>query len=313
MIKIQLPDYGFFAIINYAIDCMLIAKDKNLDISFEWKSSLYGDANTDCWKFYFSNNNISSKHSYTDVVDAGAFIIKYGEGENKRIIHPVGPRYKFNGGKTVLNNPILTQADIVYLREKLIISKEIREEINLKIEKLNKKINLNSIVGYHFRGYGRLDGGSDLILLKIFLNFKTLFRIYKYCVKIYSKDSKFYLATDSSALMEYIRRNFTNNLINYDLNRSNYGENHLKKKYNPFTLGKEALLEVLTLSKCKKIVGFPSNIRNFLHILHTDIIYLEKVQLKFKFKKKYNLLEKYFNSFWYFFLVKIRLYKIKKN
>lgn len=47
MIKIMLPDYGFFAIVNYAIDCMLIAKNKNLDIVFEWKSKTYGNPSQD--------------------------------------------------------------------------------------------------------------------------------------------------------------------------------------------------------------------------------------------------------------------------
>tara|TARA_B100001057_G_scaffold352234_1_gene353884 strand:+ start:531 stop:1466 length:936 start_codon:yes stop_codon:yes gene_type:complete len=311
MIKIQLPDYGFFAIVNYAIDCLLIAKNKNLDIFFEWKSSLYGDHDNDCWKFYFENNNISHNHTYEDVLNPGSFIIKYGE--NKRKIHPIGPIYKYNGGKTILRNPILTREDIVFLRDKLIISKDIKKELSIKIDELNKNTNLNSILGYHFRGYGRLDGGTDLILRKIFSNFKTLFQIYRNCIENFSKERKFYLATDSSELLKYIKKNFKNNLINHNVNRSDYGENHLKNKYNRFTLGKEILLEILTLSKCKKIIGYPSNIRNFLHILHDEIIYPEEIQLNFKFKNRYNLFEKYFNSIWYSLLEKIRLYQIKKK
>ena len=48
----------FFAIVNYAIDCMLIAKNKNLDIAFEWKSNLYGNPDQDCWSYYFENNRL---------------------------------------------------------------------------------------------------------------------------------------------------------------------------------------------------------------------------------------------------------------
>ena len=86
------------------------------------------------------------------------------------------------------------------------------------------------MVGFHLRGYGRLDGGSDLILLKLLISFKTLFGSYLKIIKKYNENKKFFIATDSKNLLsKKIQSKFKNQALFYDFYRSEFGENHLKK------------------------------------------------------------------------------------
>lgn len=305
----MLPDYGFFAIVNYAIDCMLIAKNKNLDIVFEWKSKTYGNPSQDCWSYYFENNRLND-NEFLESYIANTFISKYGN--RKRYVAPDGISYKYNGGRKIMENINLSNNQINFIKKKLIINKKILDKINLKVNRIIGTISEKNIVGFHFRGYGRLDAGSDLFLLKLLINFKTLFGSYLKTIKKHTENNKFFIATDSKKLLSKIQSKFKYQALFYDFYRSNFGENHLKKNFlNNFEKGEDVLLDVITLSKCSKIVCSQSNIRNFLAIYNKDIIFFEKDFINFKFKKNYNFFEKIVNSLFYSFCEKIRLFNIK--
>lgn len=309
MIKIKLPDYGFFAIVNYAIDCMLIAKNKNLDIAFEWKSNLYGNPDQDCWSYYFENNRLNN-NEFSESYIANTYISKYGN--RNRYAAPNGAFYKYNGGKAIMDNTNLSNDQINFIKKNLIINKKVLDRINLTINKIIGSNNEKNLVGFHLRGYGRLDGGSDLILLRLFINFKTLFGSYLKIIKSNSENKKFFVATDSKNLLSKIQYKFKNQALFFDFFRSEFGENHLKKNFqNNFEKGENVLLDVITLSKCSKIICSPSNIRNFLSIYNKNIIFFEKEIINFKFKKNYNFFDKIVNSLFYSLLEKIRLFNIK--
>lgn len=302
MIKIKLIDYGFFAVVNNALECILIAKEKKEKICFEWISTYYGKKNTDCWSYYFDSYKIpKNQNVFNKTIFSGTYIYNYGLDKKK--ICPDGPKYKFNGGKKILLNPKISSLDKIFIKKKFKFSKKIKKKIE-KITNIPK-------IGLHLRGIGKLDGGVDLFQLKLFFNFKSLYNFYLEIIK--KINEPFFLATDSGKLHMRVVKIFGKKVISNKVARSKFGETHLSfKRHNNYKIGEEVILDVISLSFCKKIIASPGNIRNFLKIFtNNKIIDIEKY-IKFEFKKKYNFFLKIFYSLVYSFMEKIRLFNLKK-
>tara|TARA_B100000963_G_scaffold361601_1_gene398037 strand:- start:768 stop:1667 length:900 start_codon:yes stop_codon:yes gene_type:complete len=134
-------------------------------------------------------------------------------------------------------------------------------------EKLNKFANdlkLQNFLGIHFRGTDKTtDNAMNTSLSK-----KDFYIIIDEYIKL-NKINCIFIATDENDIFDY----FNNKYVNIEFKSSRNFKNNLfwRNNNNKSLNAKEAMIDMLCLSKCKKVIKISSALSSFAKIINPDL------------------------------------------
>jgi hypothetical protein len=194
-----------------------------------WENDGYNNNTTNAWEYYFEP--VSQ--------------LKYVEGDNiyKKYFAPDGSGIKYSS---------FTCADILSYKlwGNQLIKKyiQIKPQVQKKIDNFYKTHFKNKkIIGIHLRGTDKYSEVKPI-------NPDLIFDI----ANTYH-DHSFFVATDEQKLLDLAKTKLNGPIIYYDAERSNSNK-PLHTRTNKAKLGEDVLIEVILLSKCKKLIHTCSNV-----------------------------------------------------
>ena len=258
-------------------------------ISFEYKLSSFGNKNKnlifyvikrDVGSGFFSNLffilnhiRIAQKFNFIPVIDMKNFKTIYNDKSKKykkknfwEVYFEKITKYElkivYQSNNVIFSSNFLP-SDTVFDWNKKNLRKIYKKYIKIKPIFLSKKNNFvkknfkQKILGVHFRGTSYKIARSHSLQP----NLKIMIDLINFLIKKYNY-KKIFVITEEQAYLDGLKKEFKNKLIFYESYRS-YKDDAFKnypRKDHRYKLGKEAIIEMLILSKCYGITYVKSNI-----------------------------------------------------
>lgn len=261
MMLIHLREHGLFSNINEALDLIWYLDQRNKGFQIRWgRNSFYyckefGDK--DVWEYYFEPTKQAGEFESLTQKQILDLI---------RFTKPFAPRTGKLQGLAQPNRSI----------GNTIINKHLK--INKKI--LEAAQEYHNAIGLHIRGPGRIDppvNKLDQLNQHFVCEHGVPFELYFHEIDSSLASGGFnciYLATDSDFVFTRLKTRYGRLLIGNNLARSKFGEDHTKVSgdLRAYNLGKEALIDALSLSNCGLLIHGNSNLSNFVLCYNPTLI-----------------------------------------
>lgn len=167
-----------------------------------------------------------------------------------------------------------------YDKERLDIemaTKLTREYINIRpefIDEVNKfveaKFNTGKVLGVHFRS-------TDKITEAGYVSYEMALRNIDNCLNTYNHFTKIFVTTDDNKFIDYLKNSRLTSLICYreDFYRSdNEKAIHTRMDIDRYNMNKDAIINMIILSKCDFIIKTASNLSAISLFLNPSIPYM---------------------------------------
>ena len=231
------PGAGVFSNVTFVLNYFLYARKKRMIPIIDMKNfpTIYNEKNINhnSWDYYFEKIN---NYKLEDVY-------------RSKNVYFTGP--KFLKGMHLDAN----KNEIKSFYKKIKIKKQILNEEKKLFKKFFKK--KDKILGIHFRGstYKKAKSHAFPPTTKIMINeTKRILKKYKY--------NKIFLVTEELQYLQNIKKEFKDICFYYNFYRMNKLDSFeiYPRANHRFQLGKETIIETITLSKCKGLLYIKSNI-----------------------------------------------------
>lgn len=255
---------GMFSNVNEVVHNIHLASLGRYSFIIEWSRSTYRDDDMpgDPWLYYF-------EPVYPDL-----------KVEDIRAHHPklpmtcctrdniITPRVEDGSCRTLLLPKDRHYAGGI-VNDRIVPNKLVRE----RIDAFAGAHFHGPIIGLHIRGPGRNDGGALELRNQHFLERGVPLGVYFRAVEkglVRYPDARIFACSDSSRVIDAIRKRFGARVITYDAVRSAYGEMHAYHvrnrgaSYPKYRLGLDVVIEAFCLSMTTLFIHGNSNVANFV-------------------------------------------------
>lgn len=146
-----------------------------------------------------------------------------------------------------------------------------RSEINTEVEQFIKcNFENKKVLGIHYRGTDKIEEAP-------FVSYNKTFSIISKCLELNPDISKIFITTDNMDFIEFMKSSYLSDLICYhdDSYRSNDGiAIHKKNDLNKSDINKDAIINMLILSKCSFIIKSASFLSSLSILFNPTIPYV---------------------------------------
>lgn len=264
--KLRLRNDGMFSNVNEVVQHLYLAEQNDYQFIIDWGNSCYRKShqNTDPWNYYFEDcfQRPSDNGRDFQLLPSGAIVCC-----TKNNI--ITPRLLDGNCK-----PLLFPNDRA-LPHRLIQSYiAIKPNIAKIIQKFMGSHFKAYTVGLHIRGPGRNHGGVPEIRkqypCKNGVPFEQYFKYVDLQLDIYP-EAQIFACSDSAFVLQEIMERYGKKVISYPSTRSLFGEMHILnhpankgRKFSPYKLGEDVLVEAYLLSNVSYFVHGNSNVVNYV-------------------------------------------------
>ncbi|MGA1134076.1 MAG: hypothetical protein ACO31I_17775, partial [Prochlorotrichaceae cyanobacterium] len=255
--KLKLRSAGMFSNINEVIQHLYLAEKSNYKFIIDWSESCYRESwrTEDPWSYYFYP--CFPEALFGNINPESLPILPCGESIACCKNNIITPRL-YEGKCSPLLLPKKRTLACKFIDNYIFLKPHISKEIH----SFQDQYFGSHVVGLHIRGAGKTDGGvSEYVDPELFaqgIPFSLYFRRLDKIIRRF--DSQVFVCSDSSLVIDKVKKEYGDRVIVYEATRSPFGEMHANHDQNAgaefprFKLGMDVIVEAYLLAKTQFLI-----------------------------------------------------------
>jgi hypothetical protein len=265
---LKLRPAGMFSNVNEVVQHIHLASNSGYRFVIDWSRSCYrsNERQTDPWAYYFEPcyNLPRAHHRSLKIVPSGPTVACSAT-------NIITPRSIDGSNDSILKFP----EEREYVNRLIENHIRVKKDIANEIKKFTEKSFSNFMIGMHIRGIGANDAGRSEARISPKGDIKIPYQRYfaeAQQVLNSQPQAKILVCSDSSLVIDRVIAEFGDRVLTYNAIRTIKGEMHTlrskvddsNQEIDPYTLGKDVLIEALLLAQTDYFISGRSNIVNFV-------------------------------------------------